>query len=449
MTEKERLTPLNTKDANAGGDYVLYWMQASQRAAFNPALQHAIERANSHKKPLFVVFCLVEDFPDAGAKHYRFMLEGLLETEEMLRKQGIKFILTRSEPPETVSRLSESAVEIITDRGYLAIERKWRSKLKRDCRCRLTEVDANVVVPVEVASGKQEYSAATIRKKITSRLGQFLVKPETTVPEISSLSVPFALKRSKDIGKLLESKRYQRETAPVFRGGFSEANKHLKHFISHNLTDYASSSNDPSNDIQSRLSPYLHFGQISPVYIALEVKNSRSNKDSIDSYLEQLIVRRELAFNFVWYNKNYDKYSCLPAWARASLNKHKEDKREYVYTYKQLENSQTHDPYWNAAQKELLKTGKMHGYMRMYWGKKIIEWTRSPKTAYRTALKLNNSYELDGRDPNGFTGVAWCFGLHDRPWTQRDIFGNVRYMNAAGLKRKFDIEKYVERVNSL
>ncbi|MBI9019400.1 MAG: hypothetical protein JEZ07_19295 [Phycisphaerae bacterium] len=191
------------------------------------------------------------------------------------------------------------------------------------------------------------------------------------------------------------------------------------------------------------MSPYLHFGQISPLYIALELLKVKTA--ATDVFLEELIVRRELSYNFVHYNNNYDKIKCLPNWAINTLNFHKSDKRQYIYTVEQFEKAQTHDPYWNAAQMEMVITGKMAGYMRMYWGKKIIEWSRTPKQAFETALYLNNKYELDGRGPNAFAGVAWCFGKHDRAWSERKVFGKVRYMNAAGLKRKFDVDGYVEK----
>jgi deoxyribodipyrimidine photo-lyase len=195
------------------------------------------------------------------------------------------------------------------------------------------------------------------------------------------------------------------------------------------------------------MSPYLHFGQISPLYVALKV--SKTSSAGKDSYLEELIVRRELSHNFVFYNNSYDKFACLEPWAMRTLNFHCRDKREYVYTFEQFEKAQTHDPYWNAAQKDMVITGKMHGYMRMYWGKKILEWSRNPQAGFKIALQLNNKYELDGRGPNAFAGVAWCFGKHDRAWGERSVFGKIRYMNAAGLKRKFDADAYVKKIEAL
>jgi deoxyribodipyrimidine photo-lyase len=232
-----------------------------------------------------------------------------------------------------------------------------------------------------------------------------------------------------------------------FKGGTSQAKKLLTKFIKSKLDKYPVLRNDPTQNYESNLSPYIHFGQISPVYIALKVK--QTNSPGKDAFLEQLIVRRELAHNLVYYNKNYYKYQILPAWAKTTLNFHKKDKRQYIYTLEQFELAQTHDPAWNAAQTQMVITGKMHNYMRMYWGKKIIEWSRTPEEAFDIALYLNNKYELDGRDPNGFTGILWCFGMHDRPWPERHVFGKVRYMNFAGLKRKFDVQKFIDSVERI
>jgi deoxyribodipyrimidine photo-lyase len=207
---------------------------------------------------------------------------------------------------------------------------------------------------------------------------------------------------------------------------------------------YGQKGSDPGAHMVSDLSPYIHFGQISPVYIAREV--IRCNKAGKDAFLEELIVRRELSINYVYYNDFYAGYEALPAWARETLSAHKGDKRPYLYDLQSLERAETHDPYWNAAQAEMVRRGKMHGYMRMYWGKKILEWSPSPREAFSRALYLNNKYELDGRDPNGFAGVAWCFGKHDRAWPERPVFGKVRYMNAAGLERKFNMAAYVKSI---
>ncbi|MCW3997747.1 MAG: deoxyribodipyrimidine photolyase, partial [Candidatus Bathyarchaeota archaeon] len=223
----------------------------------------------------------------------------------------------------------------------------------------------------------------------------------------------------------------------------------LKYFLENKLIKYANLRNDPTSNVLSNMSPYLHFGQISPIQIAQEVLSSDNPRDSKEVYLEELIVRRELAINYVFYNDKYASFEGLPNWVKNSLLEHRGDFREYNYSLKDLEEANTHDPFWNAAQNEMRITGKMHGYMRMYWGKKILEWTKNPKKAFEIALFLNNIYELDGRDPCGFTGVAWCFGKHDRPWKERAIFGKIRYMNDKGLRRKFDAEGYVKKIHHL
>jgi deoxyribodipyrimidine photo-lyase len=252
-----------------------------------------------------------------------------------------------------------------------------------------------------------------------------------------------------DPEKLLARLDIDRSVPPVsaFRGGYSQARKLLREFIDHKLDHYDERTNDPSLDFTSHLSPYLHFGQISPLEVALAVAEAPGPNE--EAFLEQLIVRRELSMNFVHYNPAYDTYDCLPDWAKATLAEHEKDPRPYIYSEDELEQAQTHDPYWNAAQLEMVRAGKMHNYMRMYWGKKILEWSPTPREAFETALRLNNRYELDGRDPNGFTGVAWCFGKHDRPWQERPVFGRVRYMNAAGLERKFKMDAYVAKVAGL
>jgi deoxyribodipyrimidine photo-lyase len=230
----------------------------------------------------------------------------------------------------------------------------------------------------------------------------------------------------------------------LFAGGTAEANRRFEQFLKNRLDGFADNRNDPGGDGGSDMSPYLHFGQVSPVTLALLAKDQGGS--GTPAFLEELIVRRELAVNFVRYNDHYDTFTALPAWAQKTLALHQADQREYGYSLDELERAATHDPYWNAAQQEMMKTGKMQGYMRMYWGKKILEWSTTPQDAYSAALHLNNKYEIDGRDPNGYAGVAWCFGKHDRPWGEREIFGMVRYMNAQGLERKFAMDHYLEKV---
>ncbi len=448
MIHPERITPLNRKSPRRGR-WVLYWMQASQRASWNHALEFAIREANGLGIPVVAFFGLTPDFPEANLRHCRFLLEGLREVRRDLEKRGIALVVRAVSPEEGVLEMCRDAALAVTDRGYLRIQKAWREAAARDAPCPLIQVESDVIVPVESASPKEEFSAATLRPKIRARLADFLEPLDETPVERDSLGFRLETLPLDNPDAILRSLPVDRSVPPVdsFRGGPGEAGRRLKRFLARALDRYATERNVPGSDAVSDLSPYLHFGHISPLEIALSVRASRrGNPAAKESFLEELIVRRELAMNFVHYNPAYDAYEgAVPAWARRTLEDHDRDPREYLYGLRDLEESRTHDPYWNAAQREMVRTGKMHNYMRMYWGKKILEWSASPAEAFRTALALNNRWELDGRDPNGFAGVAWCLGKHDRPWGERPIFGKIRYMNAAGLKRKFDMAPYLKR----
>jgi deoxyribodipyrimidine photo-lyase len=448
-----RETPANGKPAGKGR-YVLYWMHASQRAAENPALETAIARADGLGLPVLCIFGLTASYPEANLRHYAFMVEGLAETRQALEDRGIQLAVLEAEPDEAALALAGEAALVVCDCGWLPRQKKWRARVAAGAPCAVLQVDGNVVVPVEEASAKQEWSAATLRPKILRLRDAYLDEPPARAsrPRRDSLGirVPGAV-RLLD-ADLLDRLALDRSVAPVAGavGGTSRALALLGQFIDEKLPYYSDERHDPTLQTESGLSPYLHFGQVSPVTVARAVRDARGASEAArEAFLEQLIVRRELAFNFAAYAPGVDSLACAPAWARATLEKHREDRRAHLYTARQLEEGRTHDPYWNAAMREMRITGRLHGYMRMYWGKKILEWSPSPAAAFRTALRLNNRYFLDGRDPNSVAGVAWCFGLHDRPWQERPIFGMVRYMNDSGLRRKFDIDAYVRRIGSL
>ncbi|MCF7805410.1 MAG: deoxyribodipyrimidine photo-lyase [Candidatus Marinimicrobia bacterium] len=444
-----RIQRLNNKSISPDGSYVLYWMQASQRAEWNHALEYAIERANAMEKPLIVVFGITDDYPDANERHYAFMLQGLQEAQQSLAERGIRMVIRHQPPARAAIAFARDAVLVVTDRGYLRFQRVWRSEVAESIEIPLIQVETGVIVPVEVASEKREYAARTIRPKIHRHLEEYLKPVEPVVLHHHSLDIKFESFAIDDVESALASLDIDPSVPPVgtFTGGTSEAKKHLREFIENRLDQYDNLRNDPTKEYLSNMSPYLQFGQISPLYIAMQVEETES--PGKESYLEELIIRRELSMNFCYYDENYDNFECLPGWAKKSLDKHADDEREYLYSLEEFENAKTHDPYWNAAQMEMVKTGKMHGYMRMYWGKKILEWSESPQEAYQIAIFLNNTYELDGRNPNGYAGVAWCFGNHDQGWKERPVYGKVRYMNANGLKRKFDAEGYVEKVKRM
>jgi len=443
-----RVRSLNDKNTGKG-DYLLYWMQQSQRADNNHALEFSVRMSNACDVPLLVVFFLIDGYPGANMRHYKFMLEGLPETAEALSRRGLQFELIVGDPVEELIGLSNGASMVVTDRGYLRHQREWRIRLAGLLDRPFIEVDSDVVVPVTYASTKEEYSAATLRRKLRPLVSRFLKLPERVDPRNSANIGGVDGEDPNDI-EGLRSKLKGIELippSPLFKGGASEARRRLVEFIGSGLDMYPEKSNDPSQEVQSNLSPYLHFGQISPVEVAMEVLSSQS--PGREEFLEQLIVRRELAVNFCRYNPGYDSIGCLPAWAERTLEDHSGDQREYLYNRDELERGETHDIYWNAAQREMVLSGKMHGYMRMYWGKKVLEWSGTPAEAYGNLIYLNDRYSLDGRDPNGYAGVAWCFGKHDRPWNERPIFGKVRYMNDKGLERKFRIGEYVKKVKSL
>ncbi|MGH4050334.1 MAG: deoxyribodipyrimidine photo-lyase [Clostridium sp.] len=450
MILQERIKVLNNKKT-IDNPYVVYWMQCSQRTEYNHALEYAIIQANELKKPLVVYFGLTDNYPEANERHYYFMLEGLKEVKTELARRNIKMIIRKISPESGALEISSLAALMVVDRGYLALERKWRTFLAQNAKCSVVQVETNVIVPVEVASIKEEYSAYTLRNKISKKLEEFtLPLNEGECDEYSTdLELPFDEYNLEDIDKAISELKIDKTVKKIlyYTGGTSKAKLLLEDFISNKLSHYSELKNEPSEVYSSNMSPYLHFGQISPLYIYIKLMDVHIEDKK--AFLEELIIRRELSMNFVYYNDKYDCYESLPSWAKNTLEKHLVDAREFIYSLEELEEAKTHDAYWNAAQKEMLITGKMHGYMRMYWGKKILEWSKTPEEAYNSAIYLNNKYLLDGRDANGFAGIAWCFGKHDRPWGERAIFGMVRFMNDKGLKRKFNMERYLQKIKAL
>ena len=450
MIAKERIKALNNISI-ADRPFVVYWMQSAQRVECNHALQYAVRQANTLRKPLLVFFGITEDFPEANERHYRFMLEGLKETKAELAERKIGMLIRRVSPGIGALELCPLAALLVVDRGYLRIERAWRAYAAAGATCPVIQVETNAIVPVETASPKEEYAARTLRPKISRLLSAFALPLQEHAPALGSLDLrlPFDTFDIEDTDAALKQLKADDSVKPVgcFAGGTGRAKRLLDDFILNKLSGYPVFKNDPGLDFSSSLSPYLHFGQISPLYVLQRLDQAPAQ--AREAFVEELVVRRELSMNFVLYNDHYDTYDAVPSWAKATLDKHRPDSRPYLYAFKTLEEAGTHDPYWNAAQREMVLTGKMNGYMRMYWGKKILEWSDTPEEAYQAALCLNNRYSLDGRDPNGFSGIAWCFGKHDRPWKERAVFGTVRYMNTAGLDRKFDMARYLDKVGSL
>jgi deoxyribodipyrimidine photo-lyase len=442
------------------GDYILYWMQQSQRIAYNHALIHAINLSNDHQLPLVVYFGLTDRYPEANLRHYHFMMEGLHDLQKKFKGMKIRFVIYKTSPETGCIELMKNAAYLVMDKGYTRTQREWRQEVlgkAQNLDINIDEVESDLVIPIETTSNKEEYAARTIRTKIMSKIREYAVEPDDVFPQINSLDLTLDLpfEEITDPMASLESLDIDTSVKPSerFKGGETEAQRVFSEFLETRLP-YYTLRNHPELDYCSYLSPYLHFGHISPVEIVDRTLDAlRSNPDleaSVDSFIEELVVRRELSFNFIYFNPSYDSFKGMTyQWAYDTMELHNEDQRDYLYSIEEFENCATHDPYWNAAMKEMVHTGFMHTYMRMYWCKKIIEWTPDCETAYEIAISFNNKYFLDGRDANSFTGVAWCFGKHDRAWTERPVFGKLRYMNENGLKRKFEIDAYVKKINSM
>jgi deoxyribodipyrimidine photo-lyase len=430
-----------------GDGPVVYWMSRDQRVADNWALLWAQQEAIIRKKGLIVVFCLVADYPGATLSHYSFMLKGLFGVKEELNRLNITFIILEQSPEAILPLFLQQidAHSLVCDFDPLKIKQRWKEQVLARLKIPFSEVDTHNVIPAWTVSNKKEYAAYTLRPKIKRLLDVYL----TDIPAIEQH--PFDC-------PVVSAERYAvRPAESIFDqiagrenwlpAGETAAIQAAISFLHSKLQNYPHTRNDPSIDGQSGLSAYLHFGQLAPQRLAWMVRRSEVSQEAKDMFLEELIVRRELADNFCLYEPFYDLFAGFPEWARKTLEQHRGDKREYVYSLADLEESGTHEPLWNACQCDLVRTGKLHGYLRMYWAKKILEWTCDPETALDYAITLNDRYSLDGRDPNGYTGIAWSLGgVHDRAWRERAVFGKVRYMNEAGCRRKFDVDGYIRSV---
>jgi deoxyribodipyrimidine photo-lyase len=441
-----------TKGLNVDGTCVVYWMQRSQRASDNGALNISVAAANALSKPVVVFFGLRGRAYHANYRHYHFMLQGLADVAAGLRKRGIGFVLRR-DPDHDIARFCAQVRPclVIADEDPLRRAEQGRARAARELAAPFWTVDSDVIVPSRLL-GKEHYAARTIRPKIHKELSRFLRPISDVRVKVRWRSATWLHSLNPD-SKLLDALGIDRAVGAAngFVGGSKAAHSLLKRFLTERLTGYSKNRNHPEVDGTSQLSPYLHFGHIGPHTVAMAVKQAEAPAEDRKAFLEELIVRRELAVNFVRYNSKYDCYESSEPWADQTLCIHAKDSRQYVYAEKQLENAATHDSLWNAAQKQMALTGWMHGYLRMYWAKKILEWRPSPAEAHEIAVRLNDRYELDGRDPNGYAGIAWAIvGKHDRAWgPERPVYGKIRYMSYASTSRKFDSKVYIQRIAAL
>ncbi|MGV3617686.1 MAG: deoxyribodipyrimidine photo-lyase [Fimbriimonas sp.] len=443
-----RSRTLNDKPVKDG--LVVYYVQRDQRIHDNWALLTAQEMAGTRGQRMAVVFSLSPTFVGGTWRQYAFMLAGLREMEAGLREKGIPFFLLSGSPGETLPRFAEEhAVGVVVcDFNPIRPVTDWNETWARRLEVALVQIDAHNVVPAWVASDKQEMGAYTLRRKLQMRHWEFL----TDFPEVESQGWDGEWPVN-DWEAAEASLRCDRSVGPVdwIVPGEAAARKALRSFVKEGLVGYSERRKFPDQPLeQSQLSPYFHFGQLAPQRAALMVRDAEAPAADRDAFLDELLIRRELSDNFCLYADDYRSLASVPAWAVQTLDDHRDDPRSHLYTREELEAASTHDDLWNAAQLEMIRRGKMHNYMRMYWAKKILEWSPTPEEALATTVFLNDKYFLDGRDANGYANILWSIaGLHDRPWMERPVYGKVRYMNRNGAERKFDVQAYIRWVSSL
>jgi deoxyribodipyrimidine photo-lyase len=419
-------------------------MQRAQRGIDNPALDVAVDAANTLGKPV-VVFFAPRPFPPANLRHYAFLAQGIPDIADALEKRGIGFILRRFPEHSLLKFCAEAKpVLVVGDENPIRQAEGWRQTVAQKLKAPFWTVDADVIVPSRLLE-KAQYAAHVIRPRLHARLREFLVPPANSKAKFG-WTKPAGMRSLSLDCNLTEGWNLDRSVQPVskWKGGSKEATRLLREFVRRRLAHYSRDRNHPELEGTSKLSPYLHFGHISPITVALAIEKAEAPRAQKDAFLNQFIVWRELSVNLARFNPDYDNFECAEPWAHRTLAQHARDPRPIVYSEAQLENAETHDPLWNAAQMQMVASGWMHNYLRMYWAKKILEWAPSPALAHQIAVKLNDKYELDGRDPNGYAGIAWAIlGKFDRPWFERPIFGQIRYMSAASTGKKFDSKKYI------
>ncbi len=445
---------------------MVYVMSRDQRVDDNFALLLAQREALERELPLVVLFVLRNRPGGRSREHFLFMLDGLEEVSSRLRELGIAWVLRSGSPSRiTLETLRElDAASVYLDFSPLLGARTRAELLGREFEGSTHVVDAHNIIPVWVTSDKQELAAHTMRAKVHKLLEHYLAHPPRIVHHPYTLDVApktLSFEQARELVQRIPACGIQIEQSP----GERAARLHLGKFIDEKLEYYALLRNDVGLDFQSGLSPWLHLGQISSLRVALEVmaavgrppllleraklaehSGQHSAYDGMNALLEELIVRKELSDNFCLHNPHYKSLQGAPVWGRQTLEAHKMDSREFIYSLEEWEEARTHDDAWNAAQTQLRRIGKIHGYMRMYWAKKMLEWSHSPEEALEMCVYLNDKYSVDGGDPNGYVGILWSIGgLHDHPWRERPVFGKIRYMSADGIRRKYDLESYCKR----
>jgi deoxyribodipyrimidine photo-lyase len=481
-----RIRSCNSGPVRPEGDFVLYWMIAARRIAWNFALDRAVEWAGKLRKPLVILEALRCGYPWASDRLHHFIFDGMADNARRLEGSGVlHYPFVESEPDAgkgLLQAISQHACVVVTDEFPCFFLPQMVAAAARQIPVRMEAIDSNGLFPMRAAD-RVFPTAHAFRRHLQKNLPLHLMEFPKADP-LSRIKFPAAKAIPREISarwprasaKSLQSASCSLATLPINHkiptakapGGAAAGQAALKKFLRNKLSDYPEARNEPEQDASSGLSPYLHFGHVSahqvfleiarleqwsPRRLSLRANGSRTGwwgvRPAADAFLDQLVTWRELGFNACCWHKDYDKFESLPDWALKTLGRHARDERSHSYTLDEFERAGTHDPLWNAAQTQLVREGRVHNYLRMLWGKKILEWARSPAAALEIMVELNNKYALDGRDPNSYSGIFWCLGRYDRPWgPERPIFGTVRYMTSENTARKFRVKDYIRRYAS-
>lgn len=481
-----RIRKCNGAPLRHGGNFVLYWMIASRRLRYNFALDRALEHCQALWKPLVILEALRVDYPWASERLHRFVLDGMAENARYCDKHGIRY-LPYVEPKVNAGKgllhaLAEEACVVVTDEFPSFFLPKMVESAANQLKVLLEAVDSNGLLPLR-ATEKVAQRAFDFRRYLQKELPRHLEEFPRADPLAKAKSPARLVRLAKKLSRwpmtsegLLAGDGSELTSLPIdhsvkvvaLRGGQEAARSHMKEFFEQKFPEYAEHRNEPEKDVASGLSPYLHFGHLSvheilaelakrekwkPEKVAVRANGSREGwwnmSRTAEGFLDELVTWREVSYNFAAHRQDYDRYESLPAWAQKTLREHEKDEREHVYTPEEFEAARTHDALWNAAQNQLVREGKIHNYLRMLWGKKTLEWSRTPQEAAKTMIHLNNKYALDGRDPNSYSGIFWVLGRYDRPWgPERPVFGLIRYMSSENTARKVSVKNYIRRYSA-
>jgi len=475
-----RVFKRNQAEPDLDGEYVLYWMQINRRFHYNFALEYAVGWANKLNKPLLILEAFSCDYPWATDRSHTFMMQGMKEHLDYANQQGLNYVsFVEKEPGEyeiLLKNLASKASVLVTDEYPVFIMRERNKKYPQELEIPYYTIDSNGLIPFGLTD-KDPYSAYFFRKIMQKNFIEAFTNPPQKKPlnnlentenvntEASfSDGLPDSHEALNNISDFISGLKINHKVKPIdWHGGRQAALGMLGEFIKNDLLEYDDKRNDPDENKTSQLSPWLHFGKISEYEIVKTVLDHQPkgwgldkitfNKGStggffngdpnIDGFLDEVITWREVGFHFAHHREDYDKLESLPDWVLKTMDDHRDDPREWIYTYEELASSKTHDEIWNAAQTQLREDGIIHNYLRMLWGKKVIEWTPDYKTALKYLIDLNNTYAIDGRDPNSYSGIFWCLGRFDRAWQERPIFGKLRYMTSESTKKKVKLKNYL------